>query len=110
MRAARPALQLRLRRDAAGAARPRHRLDRTARGRRAGTACRRRAYAISAGLLGAKVKSIAAAGALRQAGEHAHRVAGFVVDQRVHADDVVELAERRVEHVAGAEVDRAAAA
>ena len=30
-----------------------------------------------------------------------------VVDQRVHRDDVVEAAERRVEHVADAEVDRA---
>ena len=35
--------------------------------------------------------------------------AALVVDQRVHRDDVVEAPERRVEHVADAEVDAAAA-
>ena len=32
---------------------------------------------------------------------------GAVVDQRIHRDDVVETAERRIEHVADAEIDRA---
>ena len=44
-------------------------------------------------------------GALRQTFQHANRIAGPVMDQRVHCDHVVETSQRRVEHVADVKVD-----
>ena len=64
----------------------------------------------SGGVRGAKVKSDASRRRARR-GRPATRATSrrAVVDQRVHRDDVVEAAERRVEHVADAEVDAAGA-
>ena len=79
---------------------------RSPRGNSRPTAC----MAASAGVRGAKVKRIERRACARQGGERArpHR-RRVVVDQRVHGDHVVEAAERRVEHVADAEVDAARA-
>ena len=61
----------------------------------------------AAGVRGAKVNSDRAARALRPAAPAPRTTSvGAVVDQRVHRHHVVEVAERRVEHVADAEVDR----
>ena len=79
---------------------------RSLRGNSRPTAC----ITASGGVRGAKVNSTERVGAARRGRASARdRVAGAVVDQRVHGDDMVEAAERRVEHVADAEVDRAAA-
>ena len=48
-------------------------------------------------------------GALGRRASARDRVAGRVVDQRIHRDDVVECAERGVEHVADAKLDAAGA-
>jgi hypothetical protein len=97
------------RRSAGAAGASRHRHDGRARGRRAGTACPRVHRGISSGVRGAKVnRPSSRAGALGPAGSTRTASGGAVVDQRIHRHHVVELAQRRVEHVAAAEVDAAA--
>ena len=45
------------------------------------------------------------AGPSRQRGYGMHDVLEPIVDQRIHADHMIELTQRRVEHVADAELD-----
>ena len=78
---------------------------RSPRGNRRPTAC----ITARAGVRGAKVNSTEPSVRAASPATARHGVAGAVVDQRVHRDHVVEAAERRVEHVADAELDAAAA-
>ena len=78
-------------------------------GRRAGTAGRPHASTASSGVRGAKVKRIERSARAARPATRPHDVGGDVVDQRVHGDDMVEAAERRVQHVADPELDLAGA-
>ena len=59
------------------------------------------------GVRGATVKMIEAGCARRQPGQRRDDIGGFVVDQRVHRHDMVDIAEIRVQHVADTKIDRA---
>ncbi len=59
----------------------------------------------AAALDGAKVKSKRAVGARGEARDGVGDVVGAIVDQRVHRHDMVEAAERGIEHVADPPVD-----
>ncbi len=76
-----------------------------ARGRRAGTAGRPSCISVSAGVRGATVNTTACGACAASIASDAGDVPAVVVNEAVHRDDIVELAERGIEHVADAPIN-----